>query len=53
MRGLIYLGDIPYEPKITEARKQAKTILDLDPGCAASGAIRRIYAKLESILEDL
>ena len=52
-RGLIYLGDIPYEPKVTEAQKQAKTILEHDPGCAASGAIRRIYAKLESILEEL
>lgn len=52
-QGLIYLGDIPYEPKISEAQKQAKTILDYDPDCAASGAIRGIYTKLQSILEDL
>jgi len=52
-QGLIYLGDIPYEPKITEAQKQAKTILDYDPGCAASGAIQEIYTKLQHILEDL
>ena len=52
-RGLIYLGEIPYEPKITEAQRQAKTILDYDPDCAASGAIYEIYTKLQYILEDL
>ncbi len=51
--GLVYLGEIPYEPKITEAQKEAKTILDLAPQCAASGAIREIYTKLQSILEEL
>ncbi|HOE16769.1 MAG TPA: ATP-binding protein [Syntrophorhabdaceae bacterium] len=51
--GLVYLGEIPYEPKITEAQKEAKTILDIAPDCVASGAIRGIHAKLQSILEEL
>jgi len=50
---LVYLGDIPYEPKITEAQKEAKTILDFAPQCGASGAIREIHTKLQSILEEL
>ncbi|MBA4418871.1 MAG: (4Fe-4S)-binding protein [Syntrophus sp. (in: bacteria)] len=53
LRGLIYLGEIPYEPKITEAQKQAKTILDYDPHCEASRSIQRIFAKLQSILEEI
>ena len=51
--GLVYLGEIPYEPKITEAQKEAKTILDFAPQCVASGAIREIHTKLQSILEEL
>jgi MinD superfamily P-loop ATPase len=52
-KGLIYLGEIPYETQITEAQKEAKTILDFAPECVASRAIREIYTKLQSILEEL
>jgi MinD superfamily P-loop ATPase len=50
---LLYLGEIPYEPKITAAQKQAMTILEFDPHCEASEAIRAIYTKLQSALEEL
>ncbi len=52
-RGIVYLGEIPYEPKITEAQKQAKTILDFDPHCGASKAIEAIYAGLQQHLEEI
>ena len=50
--GLIYLGEIPYESLITDAQKASKTILDFAPDCAASRAIRGVYTKLQSILEE-
>jgi MinD superfamily P-loop ATPase len=50
---LIYLGEIPYETKITEAQKEAKTILDYAPDCEASKSIREIYTKLKFILEEI
>jgi MinD superfamily P-loop ATPase len=50
---LIYLGEIPYETRITEAQKEAKTILDFAPECQASESIRGIYTKLKSILEEI
>lgn len=52
-KGLIYLAEIPYEPQITEAQKEGKTILDFAPQCEASEAIRGIYTKLQSTLEEL
>lgn len=51
--GIFYLGEIPYDTKITEAQKEMKTILDFDPDCEASRAIKEIYKKLQSILEEL
>lgn len=51
--GIIYLGEIPYEIKITEAQRQMKTIIDFAPDCEASIAIKEIYKKLTSILEEL
>jgi MinD superfamily P-loop ATPase len=51
--GLIYLAEIPYEPQITEAQKEGKTILEFAPDCRASQEIRGIYTKLQSILEEL
>jgi len=51
--GIAYLGEIPYEIKITEAQKEMKTILDFAPDCEASRAIRDIHTKLQSILEEL
>jgi MinD superfamily P-loop ATPase len=49
---LIYLAEIPYEPQITEAQKEGKTILDFAPDCSASQAIRGIYTKIQHILEE-
>jgi MinD superfamily P-loop ATPase len=50
---LIYLGEIPYDTQITEAQKEAKTILDYAPECEASKSIREIYTKLKYILEEI
>lgn len=51
--GIVYLGEIPYETKITEAQKEMKTILEFAPDCEASRAIKGIYTKLQSILEEI
>jgi MinD superfamily P-loop ATPase len=50
---LTFLGEIPYETAITEAQRAGKTILDYDPSCDASNAIRAIHTKLQKILEEL
>lgn len=51
--GIVYLGEIPYEIKITEAQKEMKTILEYAPDCEASRAIKEIYKKLQSIMEEI
>ena len=51
-KNLYFLGEIPYETDITKAQKEAKTILDFAPECAASKAINEIYKKLQHILEE-
>jgi MinD superfamily P-loop ATPase len=45
-RGFDLLGSIPYEPLVSQAQRQAKTILEYAPDCQASSAIRQIYDKL-------
>jgi len=49
-RGFDLLGSIPYEPLVSQAQRQAKTILEYAPDCRASGAIRQIYKKLSAQL---
>lgn len=49
-RGFDLLGSIPYEPLVSQAQRQAKTILEYAPACLASGAIRQIYNKLNAQL---
>jgi len=48
-----FLGEIPYESAITGAQRAGKTILDFNPDCSASAAIRDIYKKLNNILEEV
>jgi len=48
-----FLGEIPYETAITEAQRAGKAIVDYSPACNASGAIRSIHTKLQSILEEI
>src|SRR4030042_1855295 len=48
-----FLGEIPYETAITEAQRAGKAIVDYNPGCDASNAIRAIHTKLQSILEEI
>lgn len=52
-KGGIFLGAIPYDPKVTEAQIQATTILDSAPDSETSYIIRTIHNKLSTILEEL
>ena len=49
----VFLGEIPYEPAITEAQRAGRTILEESPHCGASVAIRDIHRKLQSLLEAI
>jgi MinD superfamily P-loop ATPase len=49
--GFDLLGSIPYEPQVSLAQRQAKTILEYAPESQASSAIRQIYQKLNKQLE--
>jgi MinD superfamily P-loop ATPase len=48
-----FLGSIPYEPAITEAQRQGKTVLDFAPQCPASVEIQHIFDKFTKKLEEL
>lgn len=48
----VFLGGIPFEPKISEAQRQGVTILDYAPRCEASKAIKRLYQKLKRDMEE-
>ncbi len=50
--GNTFLGEIPYDSAITEAQRAGKTILEHDPDCNASIAIKDIYNKLKNVLEE-
>lgn len=52
-RGFELLGSIPYEQQVSQAQRQAKTILEYAPECQASNAIRQIYEKLNQRLETV
>jgi MinD superfamily P-loop ATPase len=52
-KDLAFLGEIPYEPAVTDAQRAGKTILEFAPECAASAAIREIHTKLKSMMEEL
>ena len=51
--GFSLLGSIPYDPQISQAQRQAKTILEYAPESQASLAIRQIYMKLNKQLETV
>jgi MinD superfamily P-loop ATPase len=51
--GHTFLGERPYETAITEAQRVGKAIVDYDPACGASKAIRSIHTKLQSLLEEI
>jgi MinD superfamily P-loop ATPase len=52
-RGITFLGSIPYEPMITAAQRQGKTILETAPESTAGLKIREIFSNLTNILEAL
>ncbi|OPY59341.1 MAG: Septum site-determining protein MinD [Syntrophorhabdaceae bacterium PtaU1.Bin034] len=52
-RGIDFLGSIPYEPRITEAQRQGKTILESEPDCSASRRINQILERLIERMEAL
>lgn len=48
----VFLGGIPFEPKISEAQRQGVTILDYAPKCMASKEIKKLYQKLRRNMEE-
>ena len=52
-RHLDFLGSIPYEPMLTEAQRQGKTVLEFAPECPASAEIHNIFDKFTKRLEEL
>ena len=49
---MLFLGEIPYEPLVSEALRQAKTIVEYAPQSAASQAIRAIFETLLKHVEE-
>jgi MinD superfamily P-loop ATPase len=52
-RQLDFLGSIPYEPMVTEAQRQRKTVLEFAPECPASTEIHTIFDKFTKRMEEL
>ncbi len=52
-RQIDFLGSIPYEPMVTEAQRQGKTVLEFAPDCLASIEIRTIFNQLIGRMEEL
>ncbi len=50
-KGIMYLGEVPYERDIIDAQRELKTILEFAPESRASKAIEDIYTRLRPILE--
>jgi len=52
-QGFELLGSIPYDPLVSQAQRQAKTIMEYAPECQATLALRQIYHKLKTRLETV
>jgi MinD superfamily P-loop ATPase len=52
-RHITFLGGVPFEPEISLAQRQAKTILEFSPDSAASRSIRHIFERLSERMEVL
>lgn len=50
---LTFLGDIPFEPRISEAQRAGQTILGFAPDSLASAAVKGIFEKLQNELEGV
>jgi MinD superfamily P-loop ATPase len=48
----VFLGGVPFEPKISEAQRQSVTILAYAPKCEASKAIKKLHQKLMRAMEE-
>lgn len=48
-RQIDFLGSIPYEPMVTEAQRQGKTVLEFAPRCPASIEIGHIFERLKEV----
>jgi len=49
-QGIEYLGEIPYDPTVTDAMVRGEPVTTYRPDSAASMAIRQIWLKLEGRL---
>jgi MinD superfamily P-loop ATPase len=52
-KGLPLLGEIPYDPLITEAQREGKTIVEYSRDSKSSKALQRVYERFSKILEEL
>jgi MinD superfamily P-loop ATPase len=50
---LTFLGGIPFEPRISEAQRRVKTILEYAPDSPASQAVRDISKKIQKNMEEV
>jgi MinD superfamily P-loop ATPase len=48
-----FLGEIPFEPAITEAQKSGKAIIDYNSECKASVAIKDIFKRLQTMVGNI
>ena len=53
VRQIDFLGSIPYEPMVTEAQRQGRTVLDFAPECPASVEIYTIFERFTKRMEEL
>ena len=52
-RGLFFLGEISYDPAITNAQREGKVIFELKDRSKAKYELEKIYEKFETLLEGI
>jgi MinD superfamily P-loop ATPase len=50
---LDFLGEIPFDPSVTDAQRAGKSIVDYKNECGASIAIKCIFGRLQTMLESI
>lgn len=46
--GVAVIGSIPYDPAVSAADRQMRSLLDLAPDCEAAQAVRAVVAEIEA-----
>jgi MinD superfamily P-loop ATPase len=50
---LDFLGEIPFDPAVTDSQRAGKSIVDYKNECGASNAIKGIFGRLQTMLESI